>query len=149
MKHHWLRIGFGLAAAALASTACSGEPAGGAPPADQAQVAAPAPAAAIPEHPGKLLFDANCASCHGPEGLGDGPAAAALPVKPANIRQHFGDHSFEEMVRRVVEGMPPGMPPAPISADEVGQALSYVWSQIAPSEQARLRALLELAMEEH
>jgi mono/diheme cytochrome c family protein len=32
----------------------------------------------------KKLFETNCVSCHGPKGLGDGVAAAALPVKPAN-----------------------------------------------------------------
>ena len=34
---------------------------------------------------GKAKFDLFCASCHGPGGKGDGPAAAALPApKPAN-----------------------------------------------------------------
>jgi len=33
---------------------------------------------------GKKIADTNCVPCHGPKGLGDGPAAAALPVKPAN-----------------------------------------------------------------
>lgn len=33
---------------------------------------------------GKKLADVNCASCHGPKGMGDGPAAAALNPKPAN-----------------------------------------------------------------
>ncbi len=32
----------------------------------------------------KKIVEANCVPCHGPKGLGDGPAAAALPVKPAN-----------------------------------------------------------------
>lgn len=145
MKRLDLRLVCAFAVVTVAPASCSGEPSEGAPP-----PAAEAPVvAAAPVDPRKALFETHCASCHGPEGLGDGPVAATLPVKPANIREHFGDHSFEEMVRRVVEGIPPGMPPAPISADEVGEALSYVWSQISPSEQARLRALLELAMEEH
>ena len=33
---------------------------------------------------GKKLAEANCVPCHGAGGKGDGPAAAALPVKPAN-----------------------------------------------------------------
>jgi len=34
---------------------------------------------------GKKLAEANCVSCHGPGGKGDGPAAAALPPpKPAD-----------------------------------------------------------------
>lgn len=36
---------------------------------------------------GKEIFNGMgaCASCHGPAGMGDGPAAASLPVKPANL----------------------------------------------------------------
>jgi mono/diheme cytochrome c family protein len=34
---------------------------------------------------GKKLADTNCSSCHGPQGKGNGPAAAALPPpKPAD-----------------------------------------------------------------
>jgi len=34
---------------------------------------------------GKKLAETNCGSCHGPEGKGNGPAAAALPPpKPAD-----------------------------------------------------------------
>lgn len=32
----------------------------------------------------RKLFETNCLACHGPKGLGDGVAAAGLPVKPAN-----------------------------------------------------------------
>ncbi len=34
---------------------------------------------------GKTLFDASCAACHCPEGMGDGPAAEALDPKPATL----------------------------------------------------------------
>lgn len=34
---------------------------------------------------GKGLFAQNCATCHGANGLGDGPAAAALNPKPRNF----------------------------------------------------------------
>jgi len=34
---------------------------------------------------GKEKFQQICASCHGPEGKGDGPAAAALDPKPRNL----------------------------------------------------------------
>ena len=34
---------------------------------------------------GRRLFEANCASCHGALGMGDGPAAAALNPKPPAI----------------------------------------------------------------
>jgi mono/diheme cytochrome c family protein len=45
---------------------------------------APPPAAAKPDATrGQALYVANCASCHGPRGEGDGPAGAALTPKPA------------------------------------------------------------------
>ncbi len=34
---------------------------------------------------GEKLFQASCASCHGPRGMGDGPAGAALSPKPPAI----------------------------------------------------------------
>jgi mono/diheme cytochrome c family protein len=34
---------------------------------------------------GKELFTKHCGACHGPSGKGDGPAAAALTPKPADL----------------------------------------------------------------
>jgi mono/diheme cytochrome c family protein len=34
---------------------------------------------------GQKLYVANCFGCHGPEGKGNGPGAAALEKKPANL----------------------------------------------------------------
>jgi putative copper export protein/mono/diheme cytochrome c family protein len=43
---------------------------------------------------GAALYPANCASCHGVAGHGDGPAAAALKVAPADLgAAHVLDHS--------------------------------------------------------
>lgn len=42
------------------------------------------PAPADPAR-GASLFAANCASCHGPEGRGDGPAGLSLKPRPANF----------------------------------------------------------------
>ncbi len=39
---------------------------------------------------GKELYDANCQSCHGNEGAGDGPAAAALNPPARNLRSSEG-----------------------------------------------------------
>jgi mono/diheme cytochrome c family protein len=35
--------------------------------------------------PGKREFDANCATCHGLSGKGDGPMQSVLNVKPADL----------------------------------------------------------------
>ncbi len=34
---------------------------------------------------GKASYETNCAACHGPKGLGDGEAGAALDPKPRNF----------------------------------------------------------------
>ena len=80
---------------------------------------------------------------------GDGPLAASLPVQPANILEHLGDHSYEGMVMMVVEGIPPAMPPAAMGSDDVRLVLNYVWTLVPESERGRLRALQEMAAEEH
>ena len=43
------------------------------------------PAADAGEHPGAVLFGRYCASCHGAGGKGDGPVAAVLRAKPADL----------------------------------------------------------------
>jgi len=89
------------AAILLASAACGGDASKSAPPVADAPAAAPAPAptpAAAAAAPagnlrgdaaaGALLYATYCASCHGPNGKGDGPAAAALNPRPANHADH-------------------------------------------------------------
>jgi putative copper export protein/mono/diheme cytochrome c family protein len=47
---------------------------------------------------GARLFAANCVSCHGAHGRGDGPAARSLPVKPADLTaEHLWSHSDGEL----------------------------------------------------
>ncbi len=41
---------------------------------------------------GAALFAANCASCHGDTGAGDGPLADSLPAPPANFTVHVPFH---------------------------------------------------------
>jgi mono/diheme cytochrome c family protein len=42
---------------------------------------------------GKSLFEANCASCHGTSGKGDGPVGAALNPPPRDFT--VGDFKFD------------------------------------------------------
>ena len=37
---------------------------------------------------GQALFATSCAGCHGPDGQGDGPGAAALLPRPTNLTEH-------------------------------------------------------------
>jgi mono/diheme cytochrome c family protein len=144
-------------AALLTLTAgCAGEAGSGSSDAPEAPAAVQTPVERPPVDPrvlelaaGRALYEESCLLCHGMTGAGDGPGAAGLAVKPTNIREHFGEHSFEEIVAHVVAGVPPAMPAAPMHESEVRLVLSYIWSTIPQAEQARLRALQEQAAEEH
>ena len=59
----------------------------------------------------KKIFETNCVPCHGPKGLGDGPAAAALPVKPANWTSPATQSETDgELFWKITNGRGP-MPP--------------------------------------
>lgn len=62
---------------------------------------------------GNGIFDQNCAVCHGPEGLGDGPAAATMGKPPSNFADaRFDTYLTEQWYWRVKEGVPgTQMPP--------------------------------------
>ena len=55
---------------------------------------------------GATLFPANCASCHGEMGRGDGPSAKSSPVPPADLTAaHLFAHSDGEMFWWLVHGI--------------------------------------------
>jgi putative copper export protein/mono/diheme cytochrome c family protein len=55
---------------------------------------------------GQVLFARNCVACHGPEGEGNGPAAAALRIKPADLTQpHIQEHTDGEMFWFLTHGI--------------------------------------------
>ena len=56
---------------------------------------------------GKKLFAANCASCHGVAGRGDGPAGAALSPKPADLAVMAGQHPDGDFAWKIANGRGP------------------------------------------
>jgi mono/diheme cytochrome c family protein len=69
---------------------------------EQAPIARTSPA------DGKEMFQAYCTPCHGKEGRGDGPAAAALKRAPADLTtlaSRNGGKFPEVQVRRYIEGL--------------------------------------------
>lgn len=60
---------------------------------------------------GRQLFQANCAICHGPRALGDGPAAFTLSPKPFNLQVHVPLHPEGEVFYWISSGVAgTGMP---------------------------------------
>ena len=55
---------------------------------------------------GRALFQANCAVCHGPKGLGDGAAAQTLNPKPFNLQVHVPQHAPGELSYWISNGIP-------------------------------------------
>lgn len=57
---------------------------------------------------GKELFDANCKSCHGDNGLGDGPAGMMLNPKPRNLHGSEGwtnGRTIDALYKTLQEGI--------------------------------------------
>jgi mono/diheme cytochrome c family protein len=76
-------------------------------PADAAQRKNPMAADAASIARGRQLYQANCASCHGAGGKGDGPAAAALKPKPADLTAMAGSHPDGDFAWKIANGRGP------------------------------------------
>src|SRR5688500_10154102 len=62
----------------------------------------------------KALYVANCASCHGDAGRGDGPEAVGLDPPPADFALHMGGHHHtdEQAAAWIRDGYPGSAMPA-------------------------------------
>jgi putative copper resistance protein D len=60
---------------------------------------------------GRALFQTNCAICHGPRALGDGPQAFLLQPRPVNLQLHVPQHAAGEIYYWITSGVAgTGMP---------------------------------------
>ncbi len=53
---------------------------------------------------GNKVFQANCATCHGKSGQGDGPAGAGLNPKPPDLKTMAGHHPDGELAWKIANG---------------------------------------------
>jgi cytochrome c5 len=84
---------------------------------------------------GKALYDANCASCHGDAGLGDGVAGTQLEPKPANLVSSAKETTVGYLYFRILKGgmMDPinsSMPSQEglLAEEQIWQLVSYIES---------------------
>jgi mono/diheme cytochrome c family protein len=80
---------------------------------------------------GQQLYAANCATCHGDTGRGDGPAATGLNPRPANLTQHMGPgkHTDGQIYLWIKNGFPNSAMPAwsqRLSEEQIWQLVSYL-----------------------
>ena len=54
---------------------------------------------------GGASYNANCVQCHGPHGRGDGPLAAALPIKPVDLVDHAAHHRPGDLFWWIAHGI--------------------------------------------
>ncbi len=81
------------------------------------------PKTALSTSEGQRLYGANCASCHGERGLGDGPAAAAINPKPPAIG-----------TSAVMDEVTPAMAFRKISIGVKGTAMPAFATQLSPDQ---------------
>lgn len=87
---------------------------------------------------GRAVFEQRCQMCHGVEGRGDGPAAAALASKPANLRSL--NHKPEGLIAMRIIGGGKVMPAwkGILTEEEIWQVARYI--KTISTEEARTLA---------
>lgn len=76
---------------------------------------------------GRTAYLANCATCHGDRGLGNGPAGLALPVRPADLRVRVPLHVDVELYQFIKNGV--GKMPSfggSLEEDELWDIVNYL-----------------------
>ncbi|MFQ5657565.1 MAG: c-type cytochrome [Candidatus Methylomirabilales bacterium] len=53
---------------------------------------------------GARTYARGCYSCHGPAGLGDGPTAKLMGIKPANLQRAVREKSKTEILETIARG---------------------------------------------
>jgi mono/diheme cytochrome c family protein len=83
--------------------------------------------------PGKSIYDRDCATCHGPEGKGDGETAAYLTPQPQDFTTGIIQKRSDEFLSAVIakggpaKGLSESMPGSPkLSKTDVQSVVAYV-----------------------
>jgi mono/diheme cytochrome c family protein len=77
---------------------------------------------------GQMLFEQNCAACHGAEGAGDGPVAVYIEPKPADLRKLSASNGGTYPFGRVWDSISKG------SLSAHGTSMMPVWGDLFMEE---------------
>ena len=79
---------------------------------------------------GRMIFLRSCVMCHGESGRGDGPLAATLPIRPANLYDHVPYHPDQFFFSVITNGLSGVMPAFSNSISETDRwnTLNYLRS---------------------
>jgi mono/diheme cytochrome c family protein len=125
---------------AIALSACGGTSDGGSTtvnrpqtPSEYSSITNPLKGNADAVTAGQTLFSANCASCHGDKGLGDGVAGSQLDPKPANLVKAAKETTEGYLYFRILKGgmMDPVNSAMPsqeglLTDEQIWQLVSYI-----------------------
>ncbi|HKZ69694.1 MAG TPA: cytochrome c, partial [Anaerolineales bacterium] len=101
------------------------------PSTEQAGLVNPIPPNEMSIAQGRILFETNCAPCHGETGLGDGPVGITLNPRPADLTQHAipGVHPDGQLYLWISDGFPGSVMPkfrTALSDDERWHLVNYM-----------------------
>ncbi len=107
----------------------------------QAQTAAvkKAPIQATSANSGSEMFSSYCAPCHGKEGKGNGPAAAALKYPPANLTQLARKNNGKFPADRVAKVLRSG-----VSGGAHGSTDMPIWGPLFSQVSGRDEAIVQM-----
>lgn len=94
---------------------------------------------------GRKFYEANCATCHGAKGDGQGPRAYFIQPKPANFLTPESREEFNRpnLVQRIADGSPGSEMPAwskVLSQQEIANVAEYVFTAFIRPASAELPA---------
>lgn len=84
---------------------------------------------------GGEIYAQHCATCHGPNGRGDGPLAATISPPPVDLRLHVTAHSEAELFQFVSRGLAGTPMPSfaeRLSADDRWHVVNYIRTAFDP-----------------
>jgi mono/diheme cytochrome c family protein len=83
---------------------------------------------------GKKIYENNCKICHGANGKGDGPAAAALSPKPADFTspKFWQQKNVDRLITDTVENGHGMMPSFNLKQGEIKDIIDYLAHTFKP-----------------